>query len=317
MKKLFYILTIMMVFIPLTFVKALDYEEYLPSLINTNEGVVFNQDEDGYVATVDGSYSELNLIFDSYTGVIVDGPSKFVLTDGYNEQNLRFYIVGDESEISSCDIKSCPQSTVVKLKVNRIYKNGEGEGLDNLRVVGADLKFLKENTHYNVDVPSNIEEIYIEATPSSNSSKVTGAGVIKLDKKNTSVTITVSNDFYGDKTYTVNIRKRSINIVYIVIIALLVIGFIAYVIYSNRNSLKTINKSDLNSIDKNKLMKGVIINQPKKEEAPAAQVAEAQAAKETVAEAAPVQQEEKKEDVVSNLGNNLVQTRPMITPEEK
>lgn len=305
MKKLFYVLTIMMVFIPLTVVKALDYEDYLPGSLNTTEGVVFYPDEDGYTATVDGTYSVLNLVFDNYSNVIVEGPSKFVLDDGYNEQKLRFYIIDENSGITSCDIKTCPNYVVVKLKVYRISKDGEGAGLEDLKVVGADIKFLKENEHYTVEVPSNMEEIYIEATPSSESSTVTGAGIIKLDKKNTSVTIKVSNDFFGEKTYTINIRKKSINTLYIVIIVLLVVGFIAYVIYTNKSSLKTITKNDLNnSIDKEKIMKGVIINPKKKEE-------------EVPKVETPVEQPKEEESVASNLGNNLVQTRPMITPEEK
>ncbi len=305
MKKLFYVLTIMMVFIPLTVVKALDYEDYLPGSLNTTEGVVFYPDGDGYTATVDGTHSVLNLVFDNYSNLIVEGPSKFVLDDGYNEQKLRFYIIDENSGITSCDIKTCPNYVVVKLKVYRISKNGEGAGLEDLKVVGADIKFLKENEHYTVEVPSNMEEIYIEATPSSESSTVTGAGIIKLDKKNTSVTIKVSNDFFGEKTYTINIKKKSINTLYIVIIVLLVVGFIAYVIYTNKSSLKTITKSDLNnSIDKEKIMKGVIINPKKKEE-------------EVPKVETPVEQQKKEESVASNLGNNLVQTRPMITPEEK
>ena len=306
MKKLFYVLAIMMAFIPLTFVKALDYEDYLPGSLNTNEGVVLYFDGEGYSATVDGTYSELNIRFDSYSDVIVDGPSKFILDNGYNEQKVRFYIVEEGSGITSCDAENCPENVIVKLKVYRVYKNGEGAGLDDLKVVGADLKFLKENEHYTVEVPSNMDEIYIDATPSSESSTVTGAGVVKLDKKNTSVTIKVSNDFFGEKTYTVNIRKKSINMLYKVIIVLLVVGFIAYVIYTNKSSLKTINKSDLNnSIDKEKIMKGVIINPKKKEE-------EVPPKEET-----PVEQPKIEESVASNLGNNLVQTRPMITPEEK
>lgn len=310
MKKLFYILITLMVFIPLSFVKALDYEDYLPSSINTSEGVVLYPDEDGYVATVDGTYSELNLVLGTYSNVIVEGSSKFILDNGYNEQKVRFYIVEEDSGISSCDINSCPEYVVAKLKVYRISKDGEGVGLEDLKVVGADLKFLKENEHYTVEVPSNMDEIYIEATPSSESSKVTGTGVIKLDKKVTSVTINVENAFFGNKTYTVNIRKKSINTLYIVIIALLVIGFIAYFIYSKKSSLKTINKndlkSDLNSIDKEKIMKGVIINPEKKEEKEAPKVQET-----------PPQEEKKEESVASNLGSNLVQARPMITPEEK
>ena len=306
MKKLFYVLTIMMVFIPVTFVKALDYEDYLPTSLNTNEGVTLYLDDDGYSATVDGTHSVLNLVFDNYSDLIVEGPSKFVLDDGYNEQKIRFYIVEEDSGITSCDIKTCPDYVVVKLKIYRISKDGEGAGLDNLKVVGADIKFLKENEHYTVEVPSNMEEIYIEATPSSESSNVTGAGVVKLDKKTTSVTINVENAFFGNKTYTVNIRKKSINTLYIVIIVLLVVGFIAYFIYTNKSSLKTISKSDLNnSIDKEKIMKGVIINPKKKEE-------EVPPKEET-----PVEQPQKEESVASNLGNNLVQTRPMITPEEK
>ena len=306
MKKLFYVLTIMMVFIPVTFVKALDFEDYLPSSLNTNEGVSLYLDDDGYSATVDGTHSVLNLVFDNYSNLIVEGPSKCVLDDGYNEQKIRFYIVEEGSGITSCDIKTCPDYVVVKLKVYRISKDGEGAGLDNLKVVGADIKFLKENEHYTVEVPSNMEEIYIEATPSSESSNVTGAGVVKLDKKITSITINVENAFFGNKTYTVNIRKKSINTLYIVIIVLLVVGFIAYFIYTNKSSLKTISKSDLNnSIDKEKIMKGVIINPKKKEE-------EIPPKEET-----PVEQPNKEESVASNLGNNLVQTRPMITPEEK
>ena len=196
MKKLFYVLAIMMVFIPVSFVKALDYEEYLPGSISTSEGVVFYQDEDGYAATVDGTHSTLNLILNSYPGVVIEGSSKFILSNGYNEQNLRFYIVDEESGITTCNSETCPESVVIKIKAYRIYKDGEGVGLDDLKVVGADLKFLKENEHYTVDVPSNMKEIYIEATPSSSSSVVTGAGVIKLDKKNTSVTINVSNSFF-------------------------------------------------------------------------------------------------------------------------
>ena len=306
MKKLFYFLIIMMVFIPVTFVKALDYEDYLPSLLNTTEGVVFYPDEDGYTATVDGTHSVLNLVFDNYSNLIVEGPSKFVLDDGYNEQKLRFYIIDENSGITSCDIKTCPDYVVVKLKVYRISKNGEGAGLEDLKVVGADIKFLKENEHYTVEVPSNMEEIYIEATPSSESSVVTGAGVVKLDKKTTSVTINVENAFFGDKTYTINIRKKSINTLYVVIIFLLVIGFIAYFIYSKNSGLKTINKSDLNSIDKDKIMKGVIINPGKKEETPVSEKVEEKA-----------QVEEKVESVANSLGSSLVQARPMITPEEK
>ena len=61
-------------------------------------------------------------------------------------------------------------------------------------------------------------------------------------------------------------------------------------------------------------MKGVIINPGKKVVSPVPENVEVPV-QESVQEA--LQQDEKNESVVNNLGNNLVQTRPMITPEEK
>ena len=213
MKKLKYVLFLFIMLLPFC-VKALDLSQ-LPYEVGTNEGIEFNLIDNKYVSFVYEGIEEININTSNVTDFNVIGSKNIILNSDTTIQNLKFVSKEDSEE-----------SVVIPFIV---YKQGEGNqsiNLTDINVVGYKLKFDSNKKDFVVNVPSDINEVYIDTKTEGNMTTVTGAGLVELKEKNTKVEIIVENDMLGANTYTVTIVKKNryigIIIAFIAIFVLLV-----------------------------------------------------------------------------------------------
>ncbi len=132
--------------------------------------------------------------------------------------------------------------------------------LNNLYIVGYPIEFDKKNRHYTIDVPYDLDEIYIMAS-SFEGYTIDGTGIVKINKKgNTEVTITVKKDNYINNTYTINVRKTYKNILWYVITGTLLVALIVVVILSYISKNKIIESIYKDNPELNRKRTGVLMN---------------------------------------------------------
>lgn len=139
--------------------------------------------------------------------------------------------------------------------------------LNNLYIVGFPINFDKKTRYYTIDVPYDLNELYIMANAFENYT-IDGSGIVKLNKKgNTDLSVIVKKDNYINNTYTIHVRKTYKNILWYVItgallVALIVVVILSYIskrkivedIYKNNPELR--NRSKQGAI----LMNGQMVN---------------------------------------------------------
>ena len=104
--------------------------------------------------------------------------------------------------------------------------------LTNLYIVGYPIEFDKRNKHYTIDVPYDLNELYIMANTFEGYT-IDGTGIVKLNKKgNTDINIVVKKDDYVNNTYTIRVRKTFKNILWYIITGALGVALIVVVILS-------------------------------------------------------------------------------------
>ena len=196
MKKFKYVLFLLIMLVPV-YVNALDLS-ILPYEIKTNEGVSFYNYDDKFVAYVSEEYYELNLNTSNVSGFDVVGNTNIILNSDTTIQNFRFVNKEETGE-----------SIVIPFVA---YKQGPGNQsivLTDLEVVGYDLKYNSEKTDFVVNVPSNIDKVYINAVKEGNFTTVSGDGLVELNDKKTKVQVVVENNTLGSNTYTITIVKKN------------------------------------------------------------------------------------------------------------
>ena len=65
-----------------------------------------------------------------------------------------------------------------------------------------------DDNNYTLEVPTNINEIDIKATPEDSKSKVTGAGKHKINAKQTKIEIVVTAESGEKNTITILVAKK-------------------------------------------------------------------------------------------------------------
>ena len=132
--------------------------------------------------------------------------------------------------------------------------------LNNLYIVGFPINFDKKTRYYTIDVPYDLDEIYIMANAFENYT-IDGAGIVKLNKKgNTDISIVVKKDNYINNTYTLHVRKTYKNILWYVITGALLVALIAVVILSYINKRKIVEDIYKNNPElRNRSKKGAVL----------------------------------------------------------
>ena len=104
--------------------------------------------------------------------------------------------------------------------------------LNNLYIVGYPIEFDKRNRHYTIDVPYDLDEIFIMAN-AFDGYEIDGSGIVKLNKKgDTDVSIVVKENNYVSNTYTIHVRKTYKNVLWYIITGALLVALIVVVILS-------------------------------------------------------------------------------------
>ncbi len=211
MKKFKYVLFLLIMLLPV-YVKAMDLS-ILPYEIKTNEGISFYNYDDKFVAYVSEEYNELNIITSNVSGFDVVGNTNIILNSDTTIQNFRFINKEETGE-----------SVVIPFVA---YKQGPGNQsivLTDLEVVGYNLKYNSEKNDFVVNVPSDIDKVYINAVKEGNFTTVSGDGLVELKEKKTKVEIVVENNTLGSNTYTITIVKKN---KFIGVIIAFVVAFLA------------------------------------------------------------------------------------------
>lgn len=119
--------------------------------------------------------------------------------------------------------------------------------LTSLYVVGYPISFDKKNRHYTIDVPYDLDELFIMAS-TYDGYTIEGSGIVKLNKKgDTELNIVVKKDNYINNTYTIKVRKTYKNILWYIItgslfIALIVVSILSYI--SKKKTIENIFKDN-------------------------------------------------------------------------
>ena len=112
--------------------------------------------------------------------------------------------------------------------------------LTNLYIVGYPIEFDKRNRHYTIDVPYDLNELYIMANTYENYT-IEGTGIVRLNQKGTTeINIVVKKDNYISNTYTIKARKTYKNILWYVITGTLFVALIVVIIISYISKKKVV-----------------------------------------------------------------------------
>lgn len=133
--------------------------------------------------------------------------------------------------------------------------------LNNLYIVGYPIEFDKRNRHYTIDVPYDLDELYIMANAFEGYS-IEGIGIVKLNKKGTTeINIVVKKDNYISNTYTIKVRKTYKNILWYTITGALFVALIAVIILSYISKKKVVESIYKDNPELHKRTKeGVLMN---------------------------------------------------------
>ena len=237
------IIALLSVFVTVN-VNAYSYGD-VQDVIETDEGINFYRDEEGvYSAYFPNEYSETHLKIDFDNDITVNGSKSFVLNDDVTIHNISLTINTGEEGMTV--------SKIMTFKVIRQNNESYSLALDDLQVVGYDLKYNKDKTNYVVNVPSSLKKVYVYAKPVGNSTHINGDGLVTLDTKSTNVILTVVNPSLGDSEYTITIVKKNYLLRTIVITSLVFLVVIAVILYLFKKY-----KDKVSSVDINVLKKGV------------------------------------------------------------
>lgn len=82
--------------------------------------------------------------------------------------------------------------------------------LRNLGIKPNDFSgFKRDKTEYSVEVPNNVTEVNVYATPVDQKAKVAGTGKVSLKEGKNTVKVTVTAEAGNTKTYTINITRKT------------------------------------------------------------------------------------------------------------
>ncbi len=123
--------------------------------------------------------------------------------------------------------------------------------MTSLKVVGYDFAFSPDTKEYTVTVPSNLNEVFVEAKSYSDDVNITGAGSQVLKKGTNEVVIRVSYGELGATEYKITIKRSYMSVFMWIIIGTLGAALVAMGVYANINRKAAVSKA---VAEKNKLL---------------------------------------------------------------
>ena len=215
----------------------------MPDIISSEEGIDFYLDSDGiYSALSSNDVNQITLKLDVSEGTTVEGSKTFLLNDGVTIHNVKFVVAGELPEME--------MSKVVSFKVTRQDTEDYSLALDDLKVVGFNIKYNKNKTNYEVKVPSNLKEVYVYAKAIGNSTTVSGDGLVNLVGKSTNVIVNVYNPSLGSSEYVITIVKKNYILTSIIITSLVFLAVIGVLLYLFKKYKDKVSNIDINVLNK-------------------------------------------------------------------
>ena len=261
MKRIKYLLFILITMIPVVVNASIDG---LPPSISANDGIIFYNDNEEYVAYTANDINQVTLNLDTFSSYSVQGSNTFIINDNITIYNII---------LTSTDIEGETNNIIVPFKIVKKDKNEQSIILNNLEVVGYDIKYKSTLNDYKVYVPHNIDSVYINAVVTGNVTEVDGAGVVKLDDKKTVASISVTNPGLGNSTYKITIIKKNYvlrAIVIAIIVFAIIIGILVFLFKKYQDKISSVNpdilKRDAKDLDIDSIVKANEEKKPKQED---------------------------------------------------
>lgn len=184
-----------------------------------------------YYATVNANTEKVTISATAPAGVTVIGSGQRTLAVGDNSVDLVLRDQGGQT-VTYQLIITRPEGLVIT-----------DTKLTSLRVVGYEFAFNPNTLEYTVTVPSNINEVYVEAKSYSSDVIITGDGVQTLNKGKNDIYIRVSYGELANTEYKITIKRSYMSTIMWVIIGLLGAGLIGMAIYANINRKAAVSKA--------------------------------------------------------------------------
>ncbi|MGM9877883.1 MAG: cadherin-like beta sandwich domain-containing protein [Bacilli bacterium] len=136
-----------------------------------------------------------------------DEKASFV--NGYGPRNVNL-----QYGVNNVEVKVKAENENIKvytIKVTREDGRSSNNSLKSLSVSNTNINFDKNTTTYNLSVKNDIETIEISAQAEDNKSIITGLGTFKLEEGNNEIKIDVKAENGSINTYTLNIKRLTLN----------------------------------------------------------------------------------------------------------
>ena len=221
MKYIKKILVLLIALIPFA-VSASDIST-LPAKIETSEGIVFYNYGDKYWGY---SIPEEDTVVINPSSYFTDyyfeesGNINILLNDSKTIYNVKAYVNSDKNSF-----------VTIPFEIVKPSKEEQSVILKDLEVVGFNLDYKPNLNEYKVTVPDYVTEVYINAVPQGNLTKMAGDGIVKLDKKTNVVEVEVYNEMVGVSHYKITIVKKNIALTYIIFTSIFFIAMIGVMLF--------------------------------------------------------------------------------------
>ncbi|MCX4365292.1 MAG: hypothetical protein OSJ70_05925 [Bacilli bacterium] len=201
----------------------------------------FNVSYDGgvYRATVKPETDKVTISATAGGGITIVGTGQRNLAVGENAVDLVLRNQGGQTATFQLIITR-PEGLVIS-----------DTKLTSLKVVGYDFAFSPDTKEYTVTVPSNLNEVFVEAKSYSDDVNITGAGSQVLKKGTNEVVIRVSYGELGATEYKITIKRSYMSVFMWIIIGTLGAALVAMGVYANINRKAAVSKA---VAEKNKLL---------------------------------------------------------------
>lgn len=214
--KMFLITIIFM--IPI-FVSAEDLSS-LPYTFENSDGTMFYNYTEKYSGIVENYYEEITIDPSKITSdYYFDGPVNILLNDKVTIYNIKGYFSQNKETY-----------TIIPIEIIKKDEKEQSIILKDLKVVGYKLDYKDNINDYTVEVPSNIDKVYVIGTPIGNTTTVTGGGIVELKDKTTKIELEVANNDIGTSTYRITIVKKNKTLTFVLIVSLIFIIIIVVII---------------------------------------------------------------------------------------
>ncbi len=168
----------------------------LSSLSVSSGSINFNKDTTNYSVNVDSNVTSINV-----SASAEDSGAKI---SGTGSKNLNY----GNNTIKVVVTAPSGATKTYTVSVNRKDNRSNNNNLSSLTVSNGSIRFNKNTTTYNMEVPFDTASINVSASAEDNKARVSGTGNKNLAAgKNNTIKITVTAENGSTKTYTINVRR--------------------------------------------------------------------------------------------------------------